>query len=186
MTCRRQTDATSRSISSGAARTWPRRPRRAASPSEVSSARAGAKTLASTTITILPEDLGRRLDRHSTAGPSAGALEDLLDRGRGCFLDQLGSQVLLQRLMSRRRSLTQHCVGVLWDVLDLHARHGAIMALRAPSRNRTDSSARHPGCRSVPGHRSVDGGSTVNGWPRFAEVRGLDGVIRDQTSWYHC
>jgi len=28
-------------------------------------------------------------------------------------------------------------VGVLWDVLDLHARHSAIMALRAPFRNRT-------------------------------------------------
>src|SRR5450759_4207379 len=39
--------------------------------------------------------------------------------------------------MNCRSSLTQHCVGVLWDVLDLHARHSAIMALRAPFRNRT-------------------------------------------------
>ena len=96
MTCRRQTEAISRSISSGAARVWPRRPARAASPSELSSARAGAKMLASTTITILPQDLGRRLDRDSTAGPSACAVEDLLDRGRRCLLDQLGSQVLLK------------------------------------------------------------------------------------------
>ena len=133
-TCRRQTEATSRSISSGATRAWPRSPLRAASPSELSSARAGAKTLASTTITILPEDVGRPLDRHSPAGSSARAVEDLLDRRRGCLLDQLGSQVLLQRLMGGSRSLTQHCVGVLWDVLDLHAWHSAILALRAPFR----------------------------------------------------
>src|SRR5674476_581455 len=52
--------------------------------------------------------------------------------------------------MSCRRSLMQHCVGVLWDVLDLHARHSAIMALRAPFRNRT----RIP---PVPGRRSLIG-----------------------------
>ena len=46
---------------------WPQRPVRAVSPSELSSASAGAKMLASTTITILPEDLGGRLDRHSSA-----------------------------------------------------------------------------------------------------------------------
>src|SRR5665647_2487780 len=57
--------------------------------------------------------------------------------------------------MSCRRSLTQHCGGVLWDVLDLHARHSAIMALRAPFRNRTTRIPPVPGRRTTTGDQRL-------------------------------
>gem|GEM_PF-6608912 len=74
--------------------------------------RAGAKTLASTTITILPQDLGGPLDRHVTAGPSACWVDDLLKCRHGRRRDQ-------------GRSLSQHFVSMRWDVLDLRVGHGA-------------------------------------------------------------
>lgn len=51
----------------------------AVSPSEASSASAGARTLASTTSTVLPDQIGRHRERHSSASPAAGALEHLVD-----------------------------------------------------------------------------------------------------------
>lgn len=36
-------------------------------------------------------------------------------------------------------TLAQHSMGLLRDILDLHARHGAIMALGTPVRNRATS-----------------------------------------------
>lgn len=45
-------------------------------------------------------------------------------------------RVLLQRLMRRGGSLSQHRMGLLGNVLDLHTGHGANMALEAPIRNR--------------------------------------------------
>jgi len=38
--------------------------------------------------------------------------------------------------MRRGRALTQHGMNLLGHILDLHARHGAIMALEAPFRKR--------------------------------------------------
>lgn len=92
--------------------------------------------LASTTITFFPENFGGRGDRHSPAGSAARVVEHFVHCRRGCLLDQPAAEVLLQRLMRCRRSLTQHGVGVIRNVLDLHTGHGAIMALPAPFRER--------------------------------------------------
>ena len=46
--------------------------------------------------------------------------------------------------MSCRRSLTKYGMDVRRDILYLNARHGAIMALRAPFRNRATYVASFP------------------------------------------
>ncbi len=48
-----------------------------------------------------------------------------------------GPQILLQRLMRGGRALAQDGMGLLRNVLDLHAGHDAIMALLAPNCNRS-------------------------------------------------
>ncbi len=84
--------------------------------------------LASTTITFLPQDLSSRRDRDTSTGSATGAVEHLSDRRSSSLLDEPGPQVLLQRLMRSCGSLPQHRVRVCGDILDLYARHGAIMA----------------------------------------------------------
>jgi hypothetical protein len=72
-----------------------------------------------------------------TAGAAAGPVKDFLEGWLAGFLDQPGAQVFLQGLAGGGRPLTQNRVCVFRDILDLDARHSAIMALEAPVRKRT-------------------------------------------------
>ncbi len=75
--------------------TWYRKLARDASPSALSSARAGARTLASTTITILPKDRCGCRDRYPSTCPAARAVEHLFHGRDGGLVDQPAQQVLL-------------------------------------------------------------------------------------------
>jgi hypothetical protein len=55
-------------------------------------------------------------------------IQDLVQRGATSLSNQLAEQVLLQRLMGGRSPIAQHGVNVRRNVLDLNARHGAILA----------------------------------------------------------
>ncbi len=135
-TCRRNTEATSRSTSSGALSRSPRRRARARSPSGPSSPRAVARTLASTTITIGAQRRYRRLQRNRTSRAAARPVKDLLKGRFAGLLDEPGPQVLLEGLVRGSCALTQDGMSLLGHIFDLHARHGAIMALEAPVRKR--------------------------------------------------
>ena len=137
-TCRRSTEATSRSTSSGALSRSPRRRARAKSPSGPSSPRAVARTLASTTITIGAQRRYRRLQRNRASRAAARPVKDLLKGRFARLLDEPGPQVLLEGLMRGSCALTQDGMSLLRNIFDLHARHGAIMALKAPIRKRAD------------------------------------------------
>ncbi len=67
-----------------------------------------------------------------TAGATAGPVKDFLEGRLAGFFDQSSAQVFLERLVGGSRSLAQYRVGMCRDILDLHAGHGAIMALEAP------------------------------------------------------
>ena len=135
-TCRRSTEATSRSTSSGALSRSPRSRARARSPSGPSSPRAVARTLASTTITIGAQRRYRRLQRNRTARAAARPVKNLLKGRFAGFLDEPGPQVLLEGLVRGGCALPQDSMSLLGHIFDLHARHGAIMALEAPVRKR--------------------------------------------------
>jgi hypothetical protein len=138
-TCRRSTEATSRSTSSGAFSRSPRRRARVRSPSGPSSPRAVARTLASTTITIFAQRRHRCRQRNRTSRAAARPFEDLLKGRFAGLLDEPGPEVLLERLVRGSRALTQDGMSLLGHIFDLHARHGAIMALEAPFRKRAVS-----------------------------------------------
>jgi hypothetical protein len=131
---RRSTERTSRSISSGAASSSCRSLVRAVSPSGPSSARATASTLASTTSTVVANSAGGILQRDRPPGATAGAIQNLVQRRAVRFLDQSAAEILLQRLVGLGSTPSEHRVGLLGNVLDLHAGHGAIMAPQAPVR----------------------------------------------------
>jgi len=135
-TCRRSTEVTSRSTSSGALSRSPRRRARAWSPSGPSSPSAVARTLASTTITIGAQRRHRCLQRNRATRAAAGPVKNLLKGRFAGLLDEPGSEVFLKRLVRGGGTLTQDGVSLLGHVFDLHARHGAIMALKAPVRKR--------------------------------------------------
>ena len=135
-TCRRNTEATSRSTSSGALSRSPRSRARARSPSGPSSPRAVARTLASTTITIGAQGRYRRLQRNRTSRAAARPVKDLLEGRFAGLLDEPGPKVFLEGLVRGSCALTQDGMSLLGYVFDLHARHGAIMALEAPVRKR--------------------------------------------------
>src|SRR5688500_15416445 len=100
-------------MSSGAARDCPASAARAVSPSGPSSPSAGARTLASTTTTVVPDGLHRGTEGDRPAGPSTCPLENLLD-GRGCSLcDEPAPQVCLQGLIRLNGTPAEHRVGVL-------------------------------------------------------------------------
>jgi hypothetical protein len=132
LTCRRQTDATSRSTSSGAASRSPRRRARARSPSGPSSPIEVARTLASTTITIGPQRRHRCFQGDRATRAASRPVKDLVEGRFAGFLDKPGAQVFLQGLMRGGRTLAQDRVSPLRHIFDLHARHSAIMALEAP------------------------------------------------------
>ena len=133
---RRSTEATSRSTSSGALSRSPRRRARALSPSGPSSPRAVARTLASTTITIGAQRRYRRRQRHRTSRAAARTVKDLLKGRFAGLLNEPGPQVLLEGLVRGSCALTQDGMSLLRHIFDLHARHGAIMALETPVRKR--------------------------------------------------
>jgi hypothetical protein len=137
LTCRRQTETTSRSTNSGAVSRSPRRRARARSPSGPSSPSEVARTLASTTITIGPQRRHRCLQGDRTARAASRSVEDLVKGGFAGLLDEPGAQVFLQRLMRGGRALAEDRVSPLRHIFDLHARHGAILALEAPKYNHT-------------------------------------------------
>ncbi len=173
-TCRRSTEATSRSTSSGALSRSPRRRARAPSPSGPSSPRAAARTLASTTITIGAQRRYRRLQRNRTSRAAARPVKDLLKGRFAGLLDEPGPQILLEGLVRGSCALAQDGMSLLGHIFDLHARHGAIMALEAPVRkhavigmsgrggasgfsrmNSCASSARPRSARGLPSSRSA-------------------------------
>ena len=133
---RRSTEATSRYASSGALSRSPRRRARARSPSGPSSPRAVARTLASTTITIGAQRRYRRLQRNRTSRATTRPVKDLLKGRLAGLLDEPGPQVLLEGLVRGSCALAQDGMSLLGHIFDLHARHGAIMALEAPVRKR--------------------------------------------------
>lgn len=71
----------------------------------------------------------RRFDGHRAASSTAGPIEDFVKGWGFCFLGEPLQQELLQRLPSRSRATTKRRVHLGGDILDLNARHGAIMAL---------------------------------------------------------
>jgi len=127
-TCRRRTLATSRSSSSGAVRSWPRSAALASWPSAESSASAGARMMASTTITVLPDQCRGGDQRHPATPMSTGPVQHLINGRDGRLMDQTRQKVLLQGLMRSSRSGPEHRVRVIRYVFDLHARHGATLA----------------------------------------------------------
>jgi hypothetical protein len=60
------------------------------------------------------------------------AVENLIESGLIRLGDQTAPKVLLQGLMRACCSFPQDPVGAFRDVFDLHAGHGAILALLAP------------------------------------------------------
>lgn len=134
----RRADSTSRSISAGAAIVCPRSRARARSPWEPSSTSATSRTPASTTITIGAHGSSGLLERDRPPGAGAGPVQDIVEGGPSRLLDETCQQVLLQRLVGLRGSATQDRMSLLRHILDLHARHGAIVALKAPQCKRLD------------------------------------------------
>ena len=136
LTCRLQTDTTSRSTNSGAVSRSPRRRARARSPSGPSSPSEVARTLASTTITIGSQRRHRCFQGDRPARAASRPVEDLVEGRFAGLLDEPGAQVFLQRLMCSGRALAQDRVSPLRHIFDLYTRHGAIMAPEAPKYNR--------------------------------------------------
>jgi hypothetical protein len=128
----RHTDATSRSMSSGAAISSPARRSRARRPAAPSSPSATAKTLASTTITFCPNVTHRRVERHPATLAYPDALKNLFQSRLTSVGDQTASEVLLQGLMRACGTLPKHSVSVLGYIFDLHTWNGAILAPLAP------------------------------------------------------
>jgi hypothetical protein len=126
----RRSGKAARSASARAAR------RISTSPPGPSSPRAVARTLASTTITIGAQRRHCRLQRHRTSRAAARPVKDLIKGRFAGLLDEPGPQVLLKGLVRGSCALTQDSMSLLGHVLDLHAGHGAIMALEAPVRKR--------------------------------------------------
>jgi hypothetical protein len=71
-------------------------------------------------------------EQHLPTTSRRDTVEDLLQGRLIRIGDQPASKVFLQRLMCARSTLPQHTMGVIWNVLDLHAGHGAILAPLAP------------------------------------------------------
>ena len=144
-------DATSRSMSSGAARRSPRRRARASVTVVTVVGQATARMLASTTSTLGPNGRHCSSQRKRAPGPSAGVVEHLVQRGSARLLDQSRQQVLLQGLVGRGRPLAEDGMRVLGRVLDLSAGHAAICRQSATAR------ASRPGWHAsvVGGHRQV-------------------------------
>lgn len=86
--------------------------------------------LASTTSTVSPQRPGSLRESHRTAGPILCPVKDLVECWTGGFLNQVGQQVLLQRLVGMCSALTEDGVRFGGRVLDLDAWHGVILALR--------------------------------------------------------
>src|SRR5947209_4672297 len=123
-------------MSSGAATSSSRSRARAVSPSAPSSPSAVARTLASTTSTVVANCSRRGFERHRTARASTGAVEHFWQGRVPRFVDESPAEVFLQRLVSFSRTAPQDGVNIVGYILDLHARHGAILALMAPKCNR--------------------------------------------------
>jgi hypothetical protein len=138
-TWRRHTETTSRSTSSGATKAWCAKRSRACWPSVPSSPSATARTLASTTITFCPNVLNGTLEGNPATTVTGDAVQNLVQSWLVRVSDQTASKVFLQGLMRAGGPLAQHAVSVLWNVFDLHARHGAILAPTAPKCKREPS-----------------------------------------------
>jgi hypothetical protein len=104
----------------------------ARSPSSPSSPSAGARTLASTTITVFAQGLHSLRERDATSGSAAGTFQHFVHRRRGRLLDKALAQVLLERLASCCCSPPEHGMSFRRDIFYLHAWHGAILAPEAP------------------------------------------------------
>lgn len=135
-TCRRHTETTSRSTSSGATSVSPANRALACWPSAPSPPSATANTPASTTITFRPNVLNGALKGNGAPTVTGDAVQNLVQSGLVRLCDQTAPKVFLQGLMGAGGTLTQNSVSVLRNVFNLHARHGAIMAPTAPNRNR--------------------------------------------------
>ena len=93
-------------------------------------------TLASTTITLVPNHLGGVGQRRPAAAAMLDTVEDFVQCGLTGLLDQMRQQVFLKGTVFLRRSLSEDSVGLFRDVLDLDRWHGAIMAPSPPPCNR--------------------------------------------------
>src|ERR1700730_8063663 len=131
-TCRRHAETTSRSTSSGATNVSSAKRCLASWPSAPSSPSATAKTLASTTITFCPNVLNGSFKGNPATTVTGDAVQYLIKSGLIRLIDQTASKVFLSGLMRAGGPLAQNSVGVLRNVFDLDARHGAIIAPAAP------------------------------------------------------
>jgi hypothetical protein len=84
------------------------------------------------TITVLPNVAHRCRKRHFASVARSDAVEDLIQRRLSGIGNQPAPKVFLQGLMRACSSLAQDPVSLLRNIFDLHAWHGAIMALPAP------------------------------------------------------
>ena len=193
---RLRTEGTSRSTSSGAARRSPRKRALAWSPSSPSSPRAVARTLASTTITVLAQDLHRFGERDRPSGTAAGPLQHFVHRRHGRLFDEALAQVLLQGLVGCCRSPPEHGMGLGRDTFHLDTGYGAIVAPGAPNSLSTawGPQRRGPGARSRPTSLVL----LLSAWPArparppppallsptrpslIANVQAREGILRDK------
>jgi hypothetical protein len=88
--------------------------------------------LASTTITVVTHGGYRSVERDSAASTPAGAVKYLVQRRPAGLVDQPETEVLLKGLVGCGSASAQHSMCLSGYIFDLHTRHGAIMALKAP------------------------------------------------------
>lgn len=77
---------------------------------------------------LVPQCDHGRFERDGPAGPAARPIEDLVESGSLRFLSEQFEEVLLQRLTCCDRAPAQRGMDLRRDVLDLYARHSAILA----------------------------------------------------------
>lgn len=85
------------------------------------------QTRASTTSTFGLHVLNGVLEGNAATAVIGDAVQNLVQSGLIRLSDQTASKVFLQGLMRTGGPLAQNSVGVLRNVFDLDARHGAIM-----------------------------------------------------------
>ena len=126
---RRNTDTTSKSMSSGALRRSPLSRERACLPSSLSSPSAVARTLASTTIIA---DNQREPLRAAVANPTFPAVRCSMRSNNSSTVSVCASsrsraqQILLQRLACGGGATSKDSMDVLGNIFDLNARHGRV------------------------------------------------------------
>src|SRR5262249_53629972 len=133
--------------------------------------------LASTPSTVVSDGHDRGFQSERATGTTAGAREHLVEGRTTRFLDQPRAEVLLKRLACLGRSPLEDRTGVLGHVLDLDARHGAILAPLAPmcKLQRTGSACYAPLSNACLGESST--GAVPIQAPKGASAKSLPSMV---------